>query len=399
MSLTLLVDLDDTLLLNPLESFMPAYIKLLSKKLAPFVAPEKMVPQLMFATEQMIKRPTTDKTLEHIFDDNFYSFLGLVKENIQPVIEDFYLHDFNELKALTQIRPDAIKLIDHAVSKRYTIVVATNPLFPFIALRARLNWAGFETSKFPFKFVTSYENMHFSKPHPEYYSEILGTIGWPRGPVCMVGNSLSEDILPASTLGIPGFWVDGDTQKIPGEIGKFSTAGKLEDVIQWMDKLQDFSVTNELSKKESILAILKTTPIVLSSITEKLDDSDWKKKPTPTDLSVLELIAHLLDVEKEINFPRIELILSTDDPFIVGVDSDTWVTQRNYLETRTRNVVKDLLLQRNRIISLLSRLSEEDWQRPARHSFFGPTTIFELTKFIAAHDIDHIRQIHRIIER
>jgi len=398
MTLTLLVDLDDTLLLNPLESFMPAYIKLLSKKLAPFIAPEKMVPQLMFATEQMIKRPTTGKTLEQTFDDNFYSFLGLAKEDVEPVIEDFYLHDFNELKSLTQIRPDAIKLIDHAVSKSYTIVVATNPLFPFIALTARLNWAGFETSDFPFKFITSYENMHFSKPHPEYYSEILGKIGWPHGPVCMVGNSLSEDILPAYALGIPGFWVDGDTQKIPGEIRKSCTAGKLEDVIQWIEKLQDFSAPNELLKKESILAILKTTPIVLSSITEQLDDSGWKKKPTPADLSVLELIAHLLDVETEINFPRFELILSTDDPFIVGVDSDTWVTLRNYHATQSRKIIEDLHIKRNRTISLLSGLSEEDWQRPARHSFFGPTTLFELTKFIAAHDIDHIRQIFRIIE-
>ena len=67
MTNTLLIDLDDTLLLNPFDRFMPAYLKLLADKLSPFVAPDIMIPQLMYATDQMIQNNSPAQTLEETF--------------------------------------------------------------------------------------------------------------------------------------------------------------------------------------------------------------------------------------------------------------------------------------------------------------------------------------------
>ncbi len=398
MSVTLLIDLDDPLLINPLESFMPAYIKLLSKKLAPQIAPERMVPQLLAATDCMIKIPALNKTLEQTFDENFYPMLGLEKAEIDPLINDFYQNEFNELEQVTRLRPEAVKLIDYAVSKNFTIVVATNPLFPQTAMRSRLRWAGFSGENFPFKFVTSYELMHFSKPKPAYYAEILGKLGWPRGPVCMVGNSLKEDILPTLSLGIPGFWLDGNVNKLDGSQNTSLTIGSLEEVIPWLESLPDPDGQINIKDVNGVLGTLSAVPVILKHLTVNLDDAAWKKKDSAQSLSVLELLSHLLDVETEINTARIELVLSEENPFVAGVDSDPWIEERHYQTTRTPQVISDFMVQRQASITKLSALTDAEWLRPARHSFFGPTTLFELVRFIAIHDIDHIRQVYSIIQ-
>lgn len=397
MSVTLLIDLDDTLLINPLESFMPAYIKLLSKKLSPYVAPEKMVPQLLAATDCMIKAPSSSKTLEQTFDENFYPILGLKKTNIQPLIDDFYQNEFNELEKVTRLRPEAVKLIEYAVLNHYTIVVATNPLFPQTAMHSRLSWAGFSEVNFPFHLVTSYELMHFSKPNPAYYAEILGKLGWPRGPVCMVGNSLKEDILPPSMLGIPGFWVDGNSDKLDASQKDLCTVGSLDDVIPWLENLSDPEGQINLKDPQGIIGTLRATPVILQHLTENLDEAAWKQKSAAQDLSILELISHLHDVETEINSPRIDMVLSAENPFIAGVDSDPWIAERQYQTTRTPQVIAEFMTQRQCSIDKLAGLSAADWARPAKHSFFGPTTLLELVRFIAIHDIDHIRQVYALI--
>ncbi|MDO9121980.1 MAG: DinB family protein [Anaerolineaceae bacterium] len=397
MSITLLIDLDDTLLINPLESFMPAYIKLLSKKLTPHVAPEKMVPQLLAATDCMIKNPFSAKTLEQTFDENFYPVLGIEKSDVAPLIIDFYQNEFNELKKVTNLRPEAVKLIKYATDNNYNIVVATNPLFPQTAMRSRLNWAGFTDDNFPFRFVTSYEMMHFSKPNPAYYAEILGRLGWPRGPICMVGNSLKEDILPSSLLGIPGFWVDGNIEKLKDARKMHIPFGGLNEVIPWLESLPDPDGQIDLQDVQGILGTLRATPVVMQYLTEELSETDWKKKSDTQSLSVLEMLSHLMDVETEINAPRIELVLSGENPFIAGVDSDPWIVERQYQNTRSPQVLSDFEAQRQNSIVKLAALSHDEWMLPARHSFFGPTTLLELVRFIALHDIDHIRQVYALI--
>jgi FMN phosphatase YigB (HAD superfamily) len=397
MPITLLLDLDDTLLINPFDSFMPLYLKILSKKLAPFVAPEKMIPQLLAATDRMINNDSCRMTLEQTFDEYFYPSLGLQKSELEPHLIDFYLSDFNELQENTLPRQESIDLVNYARSLNSTVVVATNPLFPQEAMHARLHWAGFSEDDFPFQFVTSFEAMHFSKPNPAYYAEILGRFGWPRTSIYMIGNSLKEDILPPAVFGIPGFWVDGEDEKIPESIRELSTTGKMEEVIPWLKKLDKNPREVSLQDSSAILAVLKSTPAVLQHLTGPLSETGWKKKSSSEELSILELISHLLDVETEINFSRIKDVLSNENPNILGVDSDVWVEQRKYQETRTSQVIRDFTEQRLKCINLLNELTPDQWNRPARHSFFGPTTLLELMRFIAVHDIDHIRQVYRLV--
>jgi len=84
-------------------------------------------------------------------------------------------------------------------------VLATNPLFPLIAIKERMRWAG--VSEFDFALITSYEEMHACKPNLEYYREICAKIKVPARNCLMVGNDVEEDLI-AQKIGMQTFLVE-----------------------------------------------------------------------------------------------------------------------------------------------------------------------------------------------
>ena len=87
------------------------------------------------------------------------------------------------------------------------IALATIPLFPAIAIQQRCRWAGIDG--FPFTLITSFENMRYSKPSPEYYGEIAHHLAVPPDECLMIGNDHVDD-LPAAAIGMETFLVLDD---------------------------------------------------------------------------------------------------------------------------------------------------------------------------------------------
>lgn len=396
-TVTLLFDLDDTLISNPQESFMPGYLKLLSARLSPHVGSQKMVPQLLYATDQMLQKDHPAQTLEEVFDDHFYSQLGIEKEAVRSEIEAFYSNEFNTLMHPSALRPAVLKIVDACAAKGHTLVVATNPLFPMIAMRSRLAWGGITQENTPFRYVSSYENVHFAKPNPAYYTEILGVLGWPHQPVGMIGNNLRDDILPFANLDYPAYWLDGHTEEIPENLRPLVTTGPIEDILPWVQSLEKMRIDLTPKSKSSILAVLKSTHAALQQLTRDFTEEDWSRRKPDVSFSILESVSHLLDVDAEINLPRFETILKNKNPFIPGVDSDAWINDREYNLNRTSTVFGEFLQTRTRLLHILMGLTNDDWLRPARHSIFGPTTLLELAGIVAVHDQDHLRQVCKVI--
>lgn len=203
----LLIDLDDTLLENNMDTFVPGYYNLLSSTLAEFCPPDRLLPALMAGTKAMLLNTDPSKTLEESFDEVFYQRIGIAKPDIAPKILNFYQNQFNTLRNLTKPIPEAKILVEKATEKGYQIVIATNPLFPRIAIEQRLTWAGLPVEKYPFKLVTSYEYFHFCKPNPKYYLEILSVLSVDAADSLMIGNDLEADIKPAVQAGLQVFHI------------------------------------------------------------------------------------------------------------------------------------------------------------------------------------------------
>jgi FMN phosphatase YigB (HAD superfamily) len=88
--------------------------------------------------------------------------------------------------------------------KGYSVVIATNPLFPLKAIHHRIRWAGFEPSEFDY--VSHYEKNHYCKPQIKFYEEILADIYKNPEECMMVGNDVQEDLV-AGKLGLKTFLI------------------------------------------------------------------------------------------------------------------------------------------------------------------------------------------------
>lgn len=396
MTLTLLLDLDDTLLSNNIDTFLPAYLKALGKHLYSYVAPDRMVHELLAATQVMLANNTAELNLERSFDQVFYPAIGRSKTELRPMLEQFYEEVFPTLAPLTAQRPEAIQLVDYAVRRGDTLVVATNPIFPRRAILHRIDWAGMPLEKTPFSLVTDYEGFHFAKPNPAFFTEILAQLGWPNQPAVVIGNSLEDDLLPAAQVELPAYWVIDPPAPIPGEHQKvlhpLSSSGPLRDVPAWLEKVDAAGLRQEFTTPKAMLAVLRSTPAALDTLGLRLKGEQWRARPAPGEWSITEIICHLRDVDREVNIPRIEKVIGEANPFLAGINTDTWAEERNYRQEDGLAALRELIEVRTRLIARLQSLYEGDWQRAARHAIFGPTTLQELVGFITTHDRTHIQQ-------
>jgi len=199
MPYTLLLDLDDTLLSTNMAAFLPAYYSALADHLASFVPPAEMLDALQLGVGAMLVNTDPGRTLREVFEDHFYRRLRVERDILQRAIADFYKTVFSGLGGDSAQVDGAGTLIDWAGAAGHRLALATDPLFPIAATEARVRWAGLNPASFGL--ISAFETFHFSKSHVSYYAELLGRLGWPDGPVLMVGNDSERDLVPADSLG------------------------------------------------------------------------------------------------------------------------------------------------------------------------------------------------------
>ncbi len=390
MTLTLLLDLDDTLLDTNMDTFIPAYFEALSGALDGMVSPDVMLPALMGGTRRMMANEDPRLTLREVFDSYFFPKLGMERESLQGAIDGFYDEVFPSLQGLTSPRPDAVALVEWAFGQGFRVAISTNPLFPLKAIHHRMRWAGLAPEKYPFSLVSSYENFHFTKTTPAYYAECMGQLGWPEGPVVMVGDDEGMDIAPARAAGLPVFWVRKSSSEVDPSVD--IPQGTIADVRPWLEDIDHETLWIDWHEPQSLLATLRANPAALATLTRYLPDEKWHCHPKPGEWCLVEIMCHLRDVERDINHPRLKIILGEENPFIAGVVSDNWVEERQYARQDGKTALAEFTRNRMETLEILSRLLSE-WSRPARHAIFGPTTLRELVKFVVEHDQAHIRQM------
>jgi FMN phosphatase YigB (HAD superfamily) len=227
----ILFDMDGTLVDDSMDTFLPSYFAALTKKLEGVVAPDKFITQLQASTRTMVASDDPTCTLADAFAADFLPKIGVPRETLMPIFDDFYAREYPELRAFVNPIPKARDVITHAIQRGHLIVIATMPVFPRTAIHQRMEWG--RIADFPYALVTDYERMHASKPNPAYYREIATLIDCAPADCVMIGNEVQNDILPAKRAGMKTFWVT--------DAGEFPTDVPAD----WRGTLQDFGVLLE----------------------------------------------------------------------------------------------------------------------------------------------------------
>lgn len=393
MLLTLLFDLDDTLIDTNLDAFVPAYFEALGQHMSSRVAPNVMLPALISGTNLMFESDDPTHTLEEVFDSKFYEGLGIPKDELADIFDDFYENIFPTLESNTSRREEAASLIQWALACGFRVAIATDPLFPRKATYHRIRWAGIDPEQV--ELISTFEHFHFTKTHPAYYAEVLGRLGWPEGPVLVVGNDVKRDLEPAHRLGLATYLVDGEPNSSPGfEAGR----GKLSDLRPWLQSINFSRLEPSFKSKDAILGIMASTPAVLSSLTASLTEDRWRHEPTREDWAMKEIVCHLRDTEREIHQLQLKLLLEREGAFIPRPDTAIWANEREYLNVDGHTALAEFAAARVEMLSTLMAQPAEMWSRKARHTIFGPTNFQEVVSFMADHDRLHVQQAWKTLK-
>ena len=392
MSLTVLFDLDDTLLSNNIDTFIPGYLKALGKTLAELTSNQVIQP-LLAATQKMSESNSPEKTLEQIFDKNFYPQIGVSKAQLRDTIDHFYNDVYPELKMTTQPIPEAISLINRLIDEGYSIAIATRPLFPRTAIIQRLAWAGLPVEKYPFAIIPSFESFHFSKPNPAFFAELLAQIGWPDQPAVMVGNTLEDDILPAAQFNIPSFWLTDHQTFLPENAHPLTGQGKITDVYSWIKSIEAIHFQQSWSSPESILAILRSTPAALATLCSRHPADKMKVQPKPDQPTLTEILCYLRDLDREIITPRLYRVIEENNPYLPAVSTNDWAEKRDYQNESGMSALESFTQNRTELLNFLPNLPIQSWNRPAFEEESGPTTFDKMLGSLATHDQNQVRKV------
>ena len=188
-------DLDGTLLPMDQEVFTKAYFGALAAKMAPHgYEPEALIRAVWSGTKAMVQNDGT-KTNEEAFWADFARFYGEKGRGDHAVFDAFYRNEFDGVRASCGFDPQAAKLVAAIRARGIPVILATNPIFPRVAQEARLRWAGLDPEDFAY--ITTYENSHYSKPSPAFFTEFLQRLGLDAADCLMVGNDAEEDLAAA----------------------------------------------------------------------------------------------------------------------------------------------------------------------------------------------------------
>jgi hypothetical protein len=159
-------------------------------------------------------------------------------------------------------------------------------------------------------------------------------------------------------------------------------------------------------ERKGHIATLRATGGRLSQALKGVPKALLLFTPAPGKWSILEIVCHLRDMEREAYLARYRRILAEDTPALPDVDGDTYSLENDYRSQRLSEVLRDWKGLRREVLKLLGGVRGEQWQRAGVHETAGRSTMDDfLRRHALGNDLAHLGQIdaikrrHAILER
>jgi hypothetical protein len=144
------------------------------------------------------------------------------------------------------------------------------------------------------------------------------------------------------------------------------------------------------------LKVQAATASTLARLVKGVSTSKLRKRPTPEQWSVIEILAHLADSEVVCGW-RLRAIIGAPGTPIEAYDQNTWNVAGHYATRDPRQCIEQFRAMRKANLSLLNSLTPEQWSHHGVHAERGKETVEHIVSLIAGHDLNHVQQIERIL--
>ena len=144
-----------------------------------------------------------------------------------------------------------------------------------------------------------------------------------------------------------------------------------------------------------IISRMKANAGIIQGLATNLRAAQESWKPAPDKWSILEVINHLYDEEREDFRQRLEFVLRDPQAEWPGIAPQEWVTSRAYCDRDLPDSLNNFLSEREKSLAWLQSLTAPRLEN--RHERQGRTlSAGDLLTSWLAHDFLHIRQLTRL---
>jgi HAD superfamily hydrolase (TIGR01549 family) len=390
-----LFDLDDTLMTTHFAYFFARYLELLGEYGSDLAPSDVFIDRVLSTYARALQTYDPARSLQDRFLAGFSAVSGRPVDELRAFFGRFYVERYPELRSITGPRLESPALLDWLAAHDYRIVVATNPAMPEHSIIQRLRWSGLDPDVYPFELITTLETMHFGKPQPEYFEEILLRLGVSADEAIMVGDDWDDDIAGAATAGLNTFWVCVDGAS-PPDGSLVDGCGSFDELARrvksgWLKTLQPRAIDCR-----ALIHRLAAFPAAINVLRRSYSRDVLECCPGEHEWSFRDVVCHLLDHETEEDRKRLRQIVEEDNPFL-SANYDPWAHAHEYANISVDEAFAQFVRERSATVDWLKALPHEVWRRPARYSILGPTYFEEMVRFTTEHDRTHLLQMHDAI--
>jgi hypothetical protein len=131
---------------------------------------------------------------------------------------------------------------------------------------------------------------------------------------------------------------------------------------------------------------------IIRSLVLGVTQAEAQVKPTPEAWSILEVVCHLGDEEREDFRRRVDFLLNRPGELWPPIHPGAWVTERKYNERNLEQSLNDFLAERATSLDFLKGLESANWDASIATEF-GERKGGDLLVSWVAHDNLHMRQL------
>ena len=134
----------------------------------------------------------------------------------------------------------------------------------------------------------------------------------------------------------------------------------------------------------------------ITALAGSASDAQARWKPSPDEWSILEVVCHLYDEEREDFRTRVDYCLHRPADDWPPINPVGWVTERGYNQRDPAEQLAAWRNERQRSIAWLKSLNNPNWDSYHEHPRLGRAAAGEILAAWVAHDHLHIRQLNHL---
>jgi len=131
---------------------------------------------------------------------------------------------------------------------------------------------------------------------------------------------------------------------------------------------------------------------IIKALVRGVTQAEARVRPTPESWSILEVIGHLVDEERDDFRLRINYMLNRPGETWPPIHPGAWVTERKYNERDLEGALNEFLAERAQSLAFLKGLESANWDT-SMTTVYGERKAGDLLGSWVAHDLLHMRQL------